>query len=522
MNLTGRYFLLFALAICQSSNADDWTVGVGGNPARNSLSMEPTAAALPIVRWQGSLNAVVAQQAVIEGTIVAMARIGDINDVLHGTLIVAHDLLTGDTLWTAEVPVDFPSSDWRSRVSSIRDGRVYATRAGNTNASFLFALDSQTGAILWRSEAFITESTTEGATFAPDGDVVTTGINSVIRINSEDGTTVWETARTCPTTGGCDPIVSGDRVYLWEAGALGPVITAFDLETGDRLFSSEGIGGGFIQQVAPFAGPDGTIYAPRTQNNPLTDYIVALKDTGSGFSEQWRVPLGFVPFASFGVGPDGSVYSYSRTNRLIRIDPLTGTVIDSSEVIVSDFYQPRMAIDSDGLVYVTNGGFGQGAVYAFTGDLVPLWSEPLVNVNVGGPAIGQTGILIVCGTGTDVRAYQYSPVSVGEAQSAELPPLSSPMLDQNYPNPFNGISNFEFRLPALSGQEGQAGISELNYVSLKIYDLLGREVATLVNENLAPGSYKKQWDAFSQTSGVYYYRLQVGDFVVARKLMLLR
>ncbi len=297
--------------------ADDWTVGIGGNPARNSLSQEEGPVIANII-WQGSLNAVVAQQAVIEGNIAAMARIGDINDVLHGTRIVAHDLSGGDTLWTTELPVDFPSTDWRSRVSAIRDGRVYATRAGNTNASYLYALDAQTGSIQWQSEGLIIESTTEGATFALDGDVITTGVSSVIRINSDDGMTVWESSRTCPTTGGCDAVVSGNRVYLWEAGVQGPVITAFDIETGARLFSSSGIGGGYIQQVAPFAGPDGIIYAPRTQNNPITDYLVALQDTGSGFVEKWRVPLGYVPFASFGVGPDGNVYSYSRSNRVVR------------------------------------------------------------------------------------------------------------------------------------------------------------------------------------------------------------
>jgi hypothetical protein len=92
--------------------ADDWTVGVGGNPSRNSLSSEygPTE---ENILWQGGLPAVIAQQAVIEGDVVAMARIQNLYDVLHGTLIVAHDLNTGDTLWTADLPVEFPSTDWR-------------------------------------------------------------------------------------------------------------------------------------------------------------------------------------------------------------------------------------------------------------------------------------------------------------------------------------------------------------------------------------------------------------------------
>jgi hypothetical protein len=156
--------LLVAILVFHvSSLGDDWTVGVGGNPARNSLSMEHGPWADNLI-WGEGLTSVIAQQAVIEGQVVAMSRIHDLIDVLHGTLVVAHDLMTGDTLWTAELPVDFPATDWRSRVSAIRDGRVYATRAGNTNAAYLYAFDAVSGAILWQSEDLITENSTEGAT----------------------------------------------------------------------------------------------------------------------------------------------------------------------------------------------------------------------------------------------------------------------------------------------------------------------------------------------------------------------
>jgi len=493
------------------SPADEWRVGVGGNPARNGLSGD-TGPSVAVRAWDTGLTAVIAQQAVIEGNVVAMARIQNLSDVLYGTVIVAHNLMTGDTLWTAGLPVDSPATDWRNRVSAIRDGKVYATRAGNTNASYVYALDAGTGAVLWRSEGLVTETSTEGATFAGNGDLVTTGVNSVLRISMTDGSTVWETPRTCPTSGGCDPVVSGERVYLWEAGFSGPVITAFDLTDGMRLFSSAGIGGGIIQQVAPFVGPDGTLYAPRTQNNPVTDFLVALRDTGSAFEELWRVPLGYVPFASFGVGPDGSVYSYSPSNRVVRLDPLTGTVLDSSDVIVSDFYQPRMAIDVAGRVFLTNGGFGQGAVYAFQDDLSLLWTEPVQNVNVGGPALGGGGFLIVCGVGTDVRAYRVDPLSV----DGDRPEVSEYVLDQNYPNPFNGISNFSFTVPAQS------------FVSLKVYDLLGRDVATLASGSMPPGQYTRQWDAGNLPTGVYFYRLiatQAGtgtSFDEIRRLLILK
>ena len=65
--------------------------------------------------------------------------------------------------------------------------------------------------------------------------------------------------------------------------------------------------------------------------------------------------------------------------------------------------------------------------------------------------------------------------------------------------------------------KGNAG-----YVTLKAYNVLGQEVATLVNEEMKPGSYEVTWDAREYPSGVYFYRLQAGDFVQTKKLVLLR
>lgn len=83
-------------------------------------------------------------------------------------------------------------------------------------------------------------------------------------------------------------------------------------------------------------------------------------------------------------------------------------------------------------------------------------------------------------------------------------------ISQNYPNPFNPTTEIEYRIP------------ETGHVSLRVYDLLGRDVATLVNETKTPGTYEVSWDATGQTSGVYFYRLTTGDFVQTRKLVLLR
>ncbi len=83
-------------------------------------------------------------------------------------------------------------------------------------------------------------------------------------------------------------------------------------------------------------------------------------------------------------------------------------------------------------------------------------------------------------------------------------------LKQNYPNPFNPSTTIEFDLPKTSK------------VTLKIFNILGEEVATLVSERLSAGSYSYEWDAPNLASGVYLYRLQAGDYIETRKMVLMK
>ena len=83
-------------------------------------------------------------------------------------------------------------------------------------------------------------------------------------------------------------------------------------------------------------------------------------------------------------------------------------------------------------------------------------------------------------------------------------------LSQNYPNPFNPSTMISFDLPTKS------------FVSLKIFDLLGREVATIVSEEMSTGSHVKQWNAENCPSGVYFYRLQAGSLTETKRMILMK
>jgi len=88
--------------------------------------------------------------------------------------------------------------------------------------------------------------------------------------------------------------------------------------------------------------------------------------------------------------------------------------------------------------------------------------------------------------------------------------VSSDKLYQNYPNPFNPVTNIVYQIP------------RTGFVQIRVFDLLGSEVAILVNEFKTEGSYSINFDASNLPSGVYIYSLRVNDFVKNSKMTLLK
>jgi 5-hydroxyisourate hydrolase-like protein (transthyretin family) len=84
------------------------------------------------------------------------------------------------------------------------------------------------------------------------------------------------------------------------------------------------------------------------------------------------------------------------------------------------------------------------------------------------------------------------------------------VLYQNYPNPFNPTTVISFQSPVA------------NHIRIMVYDLLGREVAVLMDEKKEPGRYEVRFDGKNLASGVYLYRMQAGQYVETRKLLLIR
>ncbi|MHA2032752.1 MAG: T9SS type A sorting domain-containing protein, partial [Candidatus Kariarchaeaceae archaeon] len=96
---------------------------------------------------------------------------------------------------------------------------------------------------------------------------------------------------------------------------------------------------------------------------------------------------------------------------------------------------------------------------------------------------------------------------------SDEPELANPinyLLSQNYPNPFNPSTIIKYQIP------------DVSFVTIKVYDVLGNEITTLVSEEKQTGTYELTWYAEKLPSGIYFYRLQSGSFVETKKMVLLK
>jgi len=91
-------------------------------------------------------------------------------------------------------------------------------------------------------------------------------------------------------------------------------------------------------------------------------------------------------------------------------------------------------------------------------------------------------------------------------------------LSQNYPNPFNPSTTIKYSIPNV----GDANFTSTTNVQLKVYDILGREIAVLVNERQKQGYYEVKWAASNWPSGIYFYQLKAGNYNQTKKMLLLK
>jgi len=222
------------------------------------------------------------------------------------------------------------------------------------------------------------------------------------------------------------------------------------------------------------------------QNNTLQDFTAYLPDYGISFNKTID-----------SINPTST--SVVRMRNPV-MGPYTGQVTYTTNISPSP---------SPGTLTPT---FSPGNVRTFTG------VSDSVLINTTSTANVPQGLYTVTVTGTETggprvhsRSYQ---IRVGnfvgiQQTNTEVPQVFS--LQQNYPNPFNPVTNIKFGLPKGS------------IVTLKIYDMLGREVASLINNlNLSAGNYTYDFNAVNVPSGIYFYKLSAGEFSDVKKMTLVK
>jgi len=157
--------------------------------------------------------------------------------------------------------------------------------------------------------------------------------------------------------------------------------------------------------------------------------------------------------------------------------------------------------DNGAILHTTNGGAD------WTMEASGLTSEYLTGVHftsaINGYVVGENETILKFGEVTSVKKQEETPREFS--------------LLQNYPNPFNPNTKIKFTIPSY------VILSEAkNLVTLKVYDVLGNEVATLVKEELSAGEYEVEFSGNELTSGVYFYQLKAGNFIETKKMILLK
>jgi hypothetical protein len=212
-------------------------------------------------------------------------------------------------------------------------------------------------------------------------------------------------------------------------------------------------------------------------------------------------------------------YAWVGTNQgLAKVNAADGTYqfySPSNSQIPGDNISP-LAVTRDGRVWFANFGSASTSVYGlcwYDGTnfgIIPqqqtggLPHAQIYDVEVKNLQNGYELWISCASRGVAVLTVDNIPTNINNPGIK----INSYILEQNYPNPFNPSTNLEF------------GISDLGFVSLKVYNIVGKEVATLVNENLGPGTYKYRFDGSNIPSGVYFYTFKVNGYSDTKSCLL--
>ncbi len=241
--------------------------------------------------------------------------------------------------------------------------------------------------------------------------------------------------------------------------------------------------------------------------NAPPSYTTIIK-TGDAHSGSWAAEGNVVPFSVFTIGPS-----------LISGEHAQGIPVNFRPGAIKGYYK-FTSVEGDFLQVQAN--FKKNGVYIGGGanNLTPVGSYTLFSIDISfiTPDVPDSVLIAIFISGSSGLPHVGSKMHIDDLawgsatdvndSDAQIP--NEFKLEQNYPNPFNPSTKISWQSPVGSWQ------------TLKVYDVLGNEVATLVNEYREAGRYKVEFNASNLTSGIYFYQLQAGSFTQTKTMSLIR
>ncbi|MFZ1289659.1 MAG: two-component regulator propeller domain-containing protein [Melioribacteraceae bacterium] len=205
----------------------------------------------------------------------------------------------------------------------------------------------------------------------------------------------------------------------------------------------------------------------------------------------------------------GNVWLSSYSGGLAKFDGSQWVVYNTSNSELPNNYLSCLAVDSIGNIWIGTQFDGLTKFDGTNWTNFSYWNSGLSSDDIMSLAFDKFNNLWI-GTNNSISVFKEGGIVLSTQEKDVMKMPTNFILKQNYPNPFNPSTTIEYSIP----QKSQ--------VTIKIYDLLGREITTLINEEKPVGNYFVKFDGGSLTSGVYFYRLQSNTFSQTRKLILLK
>ncbi len=346
-----------------------------------------------------------------------------------------------------------------------------AVYACDYKTHIFYALTVDSGNYKWSVASDMFPGNT-GICFADNGDPVIFGK----RLDYRTGAVKWTYNYTIPVGPDGGFVVNNNTYYHWTGSLVTPKkLIAVNLTTGQFKYESAALPGDGDQENDLVIGPDGRIYIARDGGA-----LHCFTDNGSGFTQEWAMSPAVLP-KSF--GPNNVIYcanvNYgSSSGKLMRVNGLTGTVIDS---VSSNIPAGYVTFGYDSTVYVNTVEAGNGRYFAFTPDLQTIKWQMAVPYNYySGCPLGKEGVFIISGSGAAITAYKpdilRKPVSDFRCSGRRITAGTGSVnfFDQSSYVPVSWQWTFQGGTPSTSTQQNPVNIS---------YSAAGVYQVTLVTAN---------------------------------------